>query len=98
MVVKISEETVRHVANLARLSLSEEEVARLAPQLSEIIDYAEQLQQLDLSDVPPTSHSLTQTNVFRDDTPRPSLPREVALASAPDRTDEYVRVPAVLEG
>ncbi|MCL6633512.1 MAG: Asp-tRNA(Asn)/Glu-tRNA(Gln) amidotransferase subunit GatC [Alicyclobacillus herbarius] len=96
--MKISEDTVRHVAALARLSLSDREVAHLAPQLSEIIDYAEQLQEVDLSDVKPTSHSLTQTNVFREDEPRPSLAREVALACAPDRTDEYVRVPAVLEG
>ncbi|WP_067932567.1 Asp-tRNA(Asn)/Glu-tRNA(Gln) amidotransferase subunit GatC [Alicyclobacillus kakegawensis] len=96
--MKISEETVRHVAALARLSLSDEEVAHLAPQLSEIIGYAEQLQQLNLDDVAPTSHSLARTNVFREDEPRPGLARDVALACAPDSTDEYVRVPAVLEG
>ncbi|MCL6593378.1 MAG: Asp-tRNA(Asn)/Glu-tRNA(Gln) amidotransferase subunit GatC [Alicyclobacillus sp.] len=96
--MKITEETVRHVAKLARLAVSAEEAARLAPQLSDIIGYAEQLQAVDLADVPPTSHPLALVNVLRADESRPSLPRERALANAPDDDGEQVRVPAVLEG
>jgi aspartyl-tRNA(Asn)/glutamyl-tRNA(Gln) amidotransferase subunit C len=96
--VKISADTVRHVAKLARLAVSEEEAARLAPQLSDIIGYADELQAVDLADVPPTSHPFALVNVLREDEPRPSLPRERALANAPDTDGEQVRVPAVLEG
>ncbi|SFU87208.1 Asp-tRNA(Asn)/Glu-tRNA(Gln) amidotransferase subunit GatC [Alicyclobacillus macrosporangiidus] len=96
--MKISADTVRHVAKLARLAVSEEEAARLAPQLSDIIGYADELQAVDLADVPPTSHPFALVNVLREDEPRPSLPRERALANAPDTDGEQVRVPAVLEG
>ncbi|MCL6600038.1 Asp-tRNA(Asn)/Glu-tRNA(Gln) amidotransferase subunit GatC [Alicyclobacillus macrosporangiidus] len=96
--MKISADTVRHVAKLARLAVSEEEAARLAPQLSDIIGYADELQSVDLADVPPTSHPFALVNVLREDEPRPSLPRERALANAPDTDGEQVRVPAVLEG
>lgn len=96
--MKITEENVRHVAKLARLAVSDEEVARLAPQLSDIIGYAEQLQAVDMTGVEPTSHSFALVNVLRRDESRPSLPRERALANAPDSDGEQVRVPAVLEG
>lgn len=96
--MKITEDAVRHVAKLARLAVTPEEAAKLAPQLSDIISYAEQLQHLDLDDVPPTSHSLPLANVLRSDVPRPSLSREQALANAPDTDGQQVRVPAVLEG
>jgi aspartyl-tRNA(Asn)/glutamyl-tRNA(Gln) amidotransferase subunit C len=96
--LKITHETVQHVAKLARLAVSEEEAHRLAPQLSEIIAYAEQLQSVNLDGVEPTSHPLPLVNVLRKDEPRPSLPREEALANAPDHDGEQVRVPAVLEG
>ncbi|MCL6518154.1 Asp-tRNA(Asn)/Glu-tRNA(Gln) amidotransferase subunit GatC [Alicyclobacillus sp.] len=96
--MKITADTVRHVAKLARLAVSEEEAAKLAPQLSDIIGYADELQSVDLADVPPTSHPFSLVNVLREDEPRPSLPRERALANAPDTDGEQVRVPAVLEG
>lgn len=96
--MNITEDAVLHVAKLARLAVSEEEAHRLAPQLSDIISYAEQLQRVDLSDVVPTSHALQLTNVLRPDTPRPGLTREQALANAPDSDGQQVRVPAVLEG
>lgn len=96
--MKITEDTVLHVAKLARLAVSKEDAARLAPQLNDILAYAEQLQNLDLTDVPPTSHSLPLANVMRADQPRPSLPRDKALANAPDTDGQQVRVPAVLEG
>lgn len=96
--MKITVDTVRHVAKLARLAVTDEDAARLAPQLNDILDYAEQLQGLDLTEVPPTSHSLPLVNVLRADEPRASLTREQALANAPDSDGQQVRVPAVLEG
>lgn len=96
--MNISEETVRHVAKLARLAVTDEDAHKLAPQLSDIISYAEQLQKLDLENVPPTSHSTDITNVLRRDIPRPSLSRDTLLSMAPDTDGQHVRVPAVLEG
>lgn len=96
--MNITEETVRKVAKLARLAVSQEEAAQWAPQLNEILGYAEQLQAVDLSDVPPTSHSLVLTNVLRDDVATPGMEREALLALAPDSDGEQVRVPAVMEG
>lgn len=96
--MKISEETVSHVARLARLAVSDSDKATLAPQLSEILDYAEQLQQVDLDGVEPTSHPFRQVNVLRKDVLGKSLPNDVALQNAPDKESGQVRVPAVLEG
>ncbi|MBX5436944.1 MAG: Asp-tRNA(Asn)/Glu-tRNA(Gln) amidotransferase subunit GatC [Alicyclobacillaceae bacterium] len=96
--MRITEETVQNVARLARLAVGREEAARLAPQLSDIIGYAEQLQQVDLEGVEPTSHPLSRYNALRPDEVRPCLDREAALANAPDSDGEQVRVPAVLEG
>jgi aspartyl-tRNA(Asn)/glutamyl-tRNA(Gln) amidotransferase subunit C len=96
--LNITEDVVRHVAKLARLAVSEEEAHKLAPQLSDIISYAEQLQAVDLSNVPPTSHPLELSNVLRADVPREGLTNEQALANAPDSDGQQVRVPAVLEG
>ncbi|RIV19162.1 Asp-tRNA(Asn)/Glu-tRNA(Gln) amidotransferase subunit GatC [Alicyclobacillaceae bacterium I2511] len=98
MGLKISEDVVRHVARLARLAVCDEEVHGLASQLSDILEYAEQLQQVDLTGVAPTSHPFPLKNVLRTDVPRPGLPREVLLANAPDDDGEQIRVPAVLEG
>lgn len=96
--MKITEDEVRHVAKLARLAVTDEDVAKLAPQLSDIMEYNEQLQEVSLDDVPPTSHSLSLYNALRKDEPKPGLTREQALANAPDTDGEQVRVPAVLEG
>lgn len=96
--MKITEETVSHVARLARLAMPEAEKNLLAPQLSEILEYAETLQQVDLTGVEPTSHPFHQTNVLREDAVRESLSREAALQNAPDSEAGQVRVPAVLEG
>lgn len=96
--MKITEDTVRHVAALARLAVHEDDIARLSSQLTDIIDYAESLQTADLRDVPPTSHPLALVNALRADASRPSLTRGVALANAPDSDGEQIRVPAVLEG
>ena len=90
----IDREQVLHVARLARLELSDEEVERYAAELSKVVGYIEKIEELDLADVPPTSHVVDVTNVLRPDEPRPSLPREVALASAPDVAEGGFRVPS----
>ena len=89
----ISREDVLHVAALARLELSEDEIARLTEQLSDILAAVGKVSELDLSDVPPTSHPLAVVNVFRPDDPRPSLPLEDVFANAPDRDGDHFRVP-----
>jgi aspartyl-tRNA(Asn)/glutamyl-tRNA(Gln) amidotransferase subunit C len=89
----ISRDEVLHVARLARLELSEAEFERFGEQLSAILDAVSKVQELDLADVPPTSHPLEVVNVWRDDEPRPSLPVEEALANAPDRAGDLFRVP-----
>lgn len=88
---------VRHVAELARLRLSEAELTLYAGQLSAILEYAARLQQVDTSHVPPTPYVLPLTNVMAADTPIPSLPNEEALQNAPDQADGFFRVRAVFE-
>src|ERR671911_534678 len=80
----ISEEQVRHVADLARLGLTDEEVKRMGEQLGAILDSIEKIQELDLKDVPPTANPLNLTNVFRPDEPRGELTREEALSPTPE--------------
>jgi len=85
---------VLHVARLARLELTDEEVDRMAAELSKVLDHIERIRELDLDDVPPTSHVVEVVNVLRADEPRPSLDREVALANAPERVDDGFGVPS----
>lgn len=92
----LDRETVLHVATLARLGLSEEEVELFGRQLSRIMEHMETLRQLDTSAVAPTAQVLARQNVMRPDEPRPSLPREVVLANAPDGEGEFFRVQAIL--
>jgi len=92
--VAISREQVLHVAKLARLALSEEEIERLQEQLNAILEAVGKVSELDLADVPPTSHPLALVNVVERDEPRPSLEREQALANAPEREASAFRVPA----
>ena len=89
----ISREEVLHVANLARLALTEEEIERLGGQLGAILEAVGKVSELDLSGVEPTSHPLELTNVWDADEPRASLPLEDALANAPDREGSFFRVP-----
>ena len=93
----LDEETVRHVAHLARLKVSDEEVARYTEQLSSILRYVEQLRELDTSDTPPTSHPLPVANVFREDRVRDCLDAADALRNAPQHQDGFFRVPKVLD-
>jgi aspartyl-tRNA(Asn)/glutamyl-tRNA(Gln) amidotransferase subunit C len=90
----LSREQVLHVARLARLELTEDEQARMAEELSKVLDYMETIGELDLGDVEPTSHVVAVENALRADEPRPSLPQDVALASAPDAADGGFRVPS----
>jgi aspartyl-tRNA(Asn)/glutamyl-tRNA(Gln) amidotransferase subunit C len=85
---------VLHVAKLARLRLSDEEVERMVGELSGILEHVDRIGNLDLEGVEPTSHVVALENVLRADEPRPSLPREVALASAPDPQDGAFRAPS----
>ena len=89
----ISREQVLHVAELARLALDDDEVERLGEQLNAILEAVSKVSELDLSDVGSTSHPLDLVNVWREDEPRPSLPRETALGNAPEHEDGHFRVP-----
>ena len=91
----ITREDVLHVARLARLEIPEGEVDRVRDELGAILAAVGKVAELDLSGVEPTSHPLAVVNVWGDDDPRPSLPREDALANAPDPVDGAFRVPAV---
>jgi aspartyl-tRNA(Asn)/glutamyl-tRNA(Gln) amidotransferase subunit C len=90
----ISREQVEHVARLARLALTEEELERFGDQLSAILEAVGKVSELDLRDVPPTSHPLDLVNVLADDEPRPSLRVEDALSNAPDPDGGFFAVPA----
>jgi aspartyl-tRNA(Asn)/glutamyl-tRNA(Gln) amidotransferase subunit C len=94
-VTQISREEVLHVAKLARLALTEEEIERFRVQLSAILEAVGKVSELDLEGVPPTSHPLDLVNVFAEDEPRPSLTRDDALANAPDPERGFFGVPPV---
>jgi len=89
----IDRDTVLHVARLARLDLTEDEVDRLTLELGAILEAVSKVAELDLAEVPPTSHPLDLVNVWADDEPRPSLSLEDALANAPAREGDLFRVP-----
>ena len=91
----LSRDQVLHVARLARLELTDEEIERFGDELSNVLDYIETIEQLgDLADIPPTSHVVEVENVLRADEPRPSLPVDQALESAPDPALGGFRVPS----
>jgi len=91
--VAINRDEVLHVARLARLALSDEEIDRLGAQLNAILEAVGKVSELDLADVEPTAHPLDLVNVWADDEPRESLTVEEALANAPDREAGFFRVP-----
>ena len=91
----ISEEQVRHVANLARLGLTDDEIEKMGGQLDAILDSIEQIRKLDLTDVPPTANPLDLSNVLRADGPRPELSQEEALFQAPERVEDLFGVPRI---
>jgi aspartyl-tRNA(Asn)/glutamyl-tRNA(Gln) amidotransferase subunit C len=94
----IDRDQVLHVARLARLELTEEEVARMSTELSDVLTHIEKIGELDLVGVPPTTHVVEVSNALRPDEPEPSLPREVALANAPAVADGGFLVPSPQAG
>ena len=96
-VTRISKEEVKHVANLARLAISEEETEKLQKQLDSIITFAEQLNELDTENIEPTTHVLHMKNVLREDKASKGLPREEVLKNAPDHQNGQIRVPGIME-
>ncbi len=95
--MKLDRATVEHIATLARIGLTEDELERMGEQLSSILDHISSLQEVDTDDIPPTAQVIQLENVMRDDVVQPSLPREVALANAPKSEDGYLKVNAVLD-
>ena len=93
----LSREEVRHVARLARLHLSDEELERMREQLDAILAYVDKLRELDVEGVEPTAHAVPLIDVMRDDEVAPCLPQEAALLNAPDRAGEFFRVPRIIE-
>lgn len=94
--MKISNQDVIHVAHLARLELDDASVEKFARQIGSILDYVDTLNRLDTTGVRSTSHAIFRTNAFRDDDVKAHLPRESALANAPDKDDSTFRVPRVI--
>ena len=94
--MSLSREDVEKVSHLARLLLSPQELDRMTSQLSSIVDYVQQLSELDTDGVQPMAHAVELTNILSEDRQRPSFDRQRMLASAPHHDDEYYRVPAVL--
>ncbi len=88
---------VRYVANLARLALTEEEIATFQGQLSQIVEYVQAIDRLDVTGIEPTSHALPRYNVFRADEVRPSLDRDTVLRNAPSSRDGQFIVPKIVE-
>jgi aspartyl-tRNA(Asn)/glutamyl-tRNA(Gln) amidotransferase subunit C len=89
----ITKDEVLHVARLARLALTDDEVERLTGELGAILEAVSKVSELDLADVPPTSHPLDVVNVWDEDEPRPSLELDEAFANAPEREGDLFRVP-----
>lgn len=94
---ELTDEQVRHVARLARVGLTDEEITSLRGELTDILGYAEKVGEVATQEVAPTGHPLRLTNVMRDDEPRPSLPPEAALSPAPETEEGRFRVPRIIE-
>lgn len=93
----ISRDDVIHVARLARLALTDAELETMREQLNAILSHIDALRAVDTTGIEPTSHAVPQFNVMRDDEPRPCFPVEEMLANAPDRVDNFFRVPRIIE-
>jgi aspartyl-tRNA(Asn)/glutamyl-tRNA(Gln) amidotransferase subunit C len=95
--VSLTKVEVEHVARLARLELSENEKEEFTDQLNEILNFVEQLNKVNTSGIEPTAHAIPLSNVYRSDSIKPSLDSELALSNAPDRIDNFFKVPKTLE-
>ena len=94
--MKISRQEIEHVAHLARLTLSEEELEKITIQLDNILSYVDKLEQLDTSNVEPTTHAFSISNAFREDALKNSLSQQDALGNSPKKTDESFVVPKII--
>lgn len=94
---KLTEKEVRHVAKLARLNCTDEEITLFTEQLGAILEYIDQLDELDTTNIEPLAHCLPVHNVFREDVPQPSLTNDQALKNAPQRDGEFFAIPKVLD-
>jgi len=94
--VSVTLKDVKHIAELARLEFSGEELESFTHQLNQILEYVEKLNELDTENVEPLSHPVEGNNAFREDELKPSINREEALKNAPDRDEEFFRVPKVI--
>jgi aspartyl-tRNA(Asn)/glutamyl-tRNA(Gln) amidotransferase subunit C len=97
-VAGLSRSDVEHVAYLARLGLTAEELDRFQGQLNHILDQYAKLAELDTSAIPPTAQTIELENILRDDVARPSLPADAVLGNAPARSGDFVVVPPILGG
>ena len=95
--MRLTSEEVRHVAALARVAMTDDEVELMRSQLSNILEHVSVLNEVDTEGVEPTGHSVDVTSVMRDDEVAESSPKEDVLANAPTRQDDFIRVKAVLE-
>ena len=95
--MKITKEQVEHVANLARLNLTEEEKELMIKDMEAIIDFANQINELDISNINPTAHVIPINNVFREDVVKPSIDREELLSNAPNKENGCFSVPRIVE-
>jgi aspartyl-tRNA(Asn)/glutamyl-tRNA(Gln) amidotransferase subunit C len=95
--MSLTPDEVRHIARLARLGVTDEDIDKFSHQLSDILDYFEELNRVDVSDVPPSAYALDLHNIMRSDDPDPSSAAEDVLANAPMRENGFFRVRAILE-
>ena len=95
--MKVTEEDIKAIASLSRLSIREEESAKIISQLDNFLNYVENLKKIDTTNIEPTTYALPMQNIFREDEVKPSLDRELALKNAPLQEDGYFKVPKVLE-
>ncbi|MCX8042496.1 MAG: Asp-tRNA(Asn)/Glu-tRNA(Gln) amidotransferase subunit GatC [Desulfobacterota bacterium] len=95
--MKITAHDVVHVARLARLHIPDKEIEAMTGQLNAILEYFETLQEINTTDIPPSTHAVALTNAFRDDRCSPSLAPEEALANAPETEQSYFKVPKIIE-
>ena len=96
--MSVTRKDVEHIAELARLKFKDEELENFTSQLNEILEYMEKLNELDTENVEPLSHPVESQNVFREDGIKPSVSREDALKNAPQKDDEFFKVPKVIGG
>ena len=95
--MSVSKKDVEHIAKLARLKFTDEEIEKLTPQMNQILGYMDKLNELDTEKIEPLSHPVENFNIFRDDKTKDSVERDSALRNAPDKDEEFFKVPKVIK-